>query len=406
MHRREFFRRALRGSRGPLEGIRVLDVTKVWAGPMAGAVLGDLGADVVRVELPGRPDGPATPRIPGTGLSWFRESVHRNKRSVGLDLRTVDGRDRFLRLVAGADIVVENYRPGTLDGWGVGYEDCRAARLDVVFVSISGYGQYGPDAHRPAYDPVIQAATGLMALNGRPGDPPLRLPTFVADDVAALHAVIGAMAALHHRNRTGEGQHVDVAMADCVMAFSSGLPTLAAAGHEPARYGNETDFVVPSNVYPCRDGHLYLTVALDRHWRDLVDVLGRPDLATAPGFGRAAERVDNRVEVNRVVEQWTSGLAVAVAVARLAERGLVVSPVSSLRDAVATPQVAARGTLLEVVLSNGTVARLVGPPVKFSRTPTAIRRPAPVAGADTVEVFDELGNGAAEHEKNRLRRIS
>lgn len=400
MRVQDFFRRARRGSTGPLEGVRVVDATKVWSGPMATCILADLGADVVRVELPGRRDGPAHPEIPGTGLSWFRESVHRNKRSVAADLREPAGLRLFLDLVATADVVVENYRPGTLDAWGAGYEDCRAVRPDVVVVSISGFGQYGPDSRRAAYDPAVQAASGLMSLNGRPGDPPLRLPTFVADDVAALHAAIGALAALAHRSRTGEGQHVDVAMLDCMLAFGSGLPTLAAAGAPPQRWGNEHDFVVPSSVYPCRDGHLYLTVALDRHWRVLAEEMGRPELARERGFGTAAERLGNRDAVNEVVAGWCRDVSLDDAVARLTALGLVAAPVLSMADAVTDPHLAARGTFRSTELCTGATAPLVAPPVRFSRTPTGIRRAAPRAGADTDEVLAEL---AATREKNSRR---
>src|SRR6266508_5142717 len=254
MDQQDFYRDARSDLPGPLAGTRVLDVTKVWSGPMASCVLGDLGADVVRVELPGSLDGELPPRIPGTGQSWFRQTVNRNKRSVALDLRVPEGRDRFLGLVGHADIVVENYRPGTLDGWGVGYAACRAVRPDIVFVSISGYGQYGPRAHLPGYDPVVQAHGGWMSLNGEPGGSPLRAPTFIADELAGLHGAIGALAALRHRDMTGEGQHVDVAMLDSLLAGSSGLLTLAASGLPPARLGNETDFVVPANTYACNDG--------------------------------------------------------------------------------------------------------------------------------------------------------
>ncbi len=400
MRAREFFRRARTDVGGPVHGIRVLDVTKVWSGPMTSAILGDLGADVIRVELPGRPDGPALPRIPGTRLSWFRETVHRNKRSIGLDLR-VDA-DRFLQLVATADVVVENYLPGTLDRWGVGYEACRAVRLDVVVVSISGYGQYGPDRERRAYDPAVQAASGLMALSGEPDGPPMRAPTFLADDVAALHGAIGALAALAHRSRTGEGQHVDVAMSDCLFSVASGLPTLAATGAPPQRFGNEHDFVVPSNVYACTDGHLFLAVALDRHWRALAEAIDRPELGAAAGFATAAERLTNRVAVNAVVAQWCAGQTLNGALSRFVGHGLVVAPVRTLSEAVADPGVVARGVLAPTPLSDGTVVPLVAPPVKFSRTPTRIRHAAPVPGADTDEVLAELDRFAAPREKNDL----
>jgi formyl-CoA transferase len=390
MREEDFYRESRPDAVGPLEGIRVLDVTKVWSGPLASCVLADLGADVIRVELPHGRDGQVPPEIPGTGLSWFRQTVHRNKRSVGLDLREAADRERFLRLVATADVVVENYRPGTLDEWEVGYAHCRAARPDIVFVSISGWGQYGPNRRLPAYDPVIQAAGGWMALNGAPDGPPVRSPTFLADELAGLHAAIGALAALTHRARTGEGQHVDVAMMDSLLFSSSGLPTLAATGAPPPRLGNETDFVVPSNVYECRDGHLYLAVALDKHWRALTEIVGRPELARTDGFRTNRERLANRDAINKMIAEWCAERTVSAAVAALSERGLVVGPVRTFAAAAADPHVVARRMLRETRLSNGASAPLVGPPAKFSRTPTGIRRGAPEPGADTAEVLGEL----------------
>ena len=388
MREQDFYAEARPGTPGPLEGVRVLDVTRVWSGPMATCVLADLGADVVSIEL--YADGEVPPQIPGTGRSWFRETVRRNKRSVRLDLRGSPGRAQLLRLVATADVVVENFKPGTLDGWGVGYRDCRTVRDDIVFVSISGWGQYGPNAGLPAYDPVIQAASGWMAQNGLPEGPPVRAPTFLADELAGLHAAIGALAALAHRARTGEGQHVDVSMMDVLLFSSSGLPTLAAAGAPPPRLGNETDFVVPSNVYQCQDGHLYLAVALNKHWRALAEVIGMPALAQAEGFRTNAERLASREAVNAIVSGWCAGQTVADAVAALSARGIVVAPVRTLAQAVADPHVAARRMLQDTVLCNGSRAPIVGPPVKFSRTPTRIRRGAPAPGADTAAVLAEL----------------
>lgn len=390
MREDEFYQDADPTSTGPLQGVRVLDVTKVWSGPQASCVLADLGADVIRVELAQGRDGMVPPDIPGTGLSWFRETVHRNKRSVDLDLRTPAGVADFLRLVRTADVVVENYKPGTLDGWGAGYRACREVRPDLVFVSVSGWGQYGPNAQLPAYDPAIQAASGWMSLNGLPDGPPVRAPTFLADELAGLHAAIGALAALAHRARTGEGQHVDVAMMDTMMFSSSGLHTLAATAAPPQRHGNETDFVVPSNVYPCQDGHLYLAVALNKHWRALTELLGRPELGTADGYRTNVERLGRREPINELVAQWCAGRTVADAVDALTARGLVAAPVRTMDQAVADPHVRARGMLQQTELSNGSFAPLVGPAVKFSRTPTRIRHGAPQPGADTDEVLAEL----------------
>lgn len=390
MREEDFYREAAPGSDGPLHGVRVIDATRVWSGPQATCVLADLGADVIRVELAEGREGQVPPNIPGTGLSWFRESVHRNKRSVDVDLRSEEGLDRFLRLVATADIVVENYKPGTMDAWGAGYQACREVRPDIVFVSVSGWGQYGPNSHLPAYDPAIQAASGWMALNGLPDSSPVRAPTFLADEFAGLHAAIGALAALAHRTRTGEGQHVDVAMMDTLLFSSSGLPTLAATGAPPPRLGNQTDFVVPANVYECLDGHLYLAVAINKHWRVFAELIGRPELGKADGYRTNVERLASRESINELAARWCRERTVAEAVDALTGCGLVAAPVRTLTQAVTDPHVRARRMLQLTKLSNGTFAPLVGPPVKFSRTPTAIRRGAPEPGADTAEVLAEL----------------
>jgi formyl-CoA transferase len=381
---------------GPLDGVRVLDLTTVWSGPLASCVLADLGADVVRVEMPRNRAGQVPPPIPGTGLSWFHQTVNRNKRSVGLDLRVPAAREVFLRMAAGADVVVENYLPGTLDGWGIGYEHCRAVRPDIVVVSISGYGQYGPDAGRRGYDPIVLAASGWMSLNGAPDGQPVKAPTFLADDLAGLHGAIAALAALHHRTVTGEGQHVDVAMLDSVLFSSDGFLTLGATGVPMRRLGDEAEFVAPSGSYGCADGAVYLVAALDRHWRKLADVLGRPDLARAPGFATNDERRGNRAAVNEVIAAWCRPRPVAEVVGVLEAAGLAAGPVRTFAEAAADPHVREREMLQDVELSNGTRAPIVGPAAKFSRTPTRVRTGAPVAGAHTREVLTALGlSGAA-----------
>jgi formyl-CoA transferase len=391
MERETFYRDARTDVSGPLHGVRVLDVTTVWSGPMASCLLGDLGADVIRVEMPGNRAGQVPPMIPGTGLSWFHQSVNRNKRSLGLDLRLPQSREVFLALAATVDIVVENFLPGTLQEWGIGYEDCAAVRPGLVMVSISGYGQYGPDAGRRGYDPIILAASGWTALNGLGDGDPVKAPTFLADDLAALHGALGALAALRHRDVTGEGQHVDVAMLDAVLSGADGLLTLAATGAPPRRRGDETEFVAPSNSYQCADGRVYLVAALDRHWRALTEVIGRPELARAEGLARNHERLANREQVNQAIAQWCQERSVAQVVDELERAGLAAGPVRTLSEAAVDPQVLARDMLQDTELSNGTRAPLVGPAVKFARTPTRVRTAAPVAGADTAQILAELG---------------
>ncbi len=376
---------------GPLEGIRVLDVTRVWAGPMASAILADLGADVIRVELPGRPDGEVPPLLPGTDESWFRQSVNRNKRSVLADLRTGDGRDFFLELVATADLVVENFRPGTLDGWSVGYDACRAAREDIVLVSISGFGPGSPGASGDpsgagGYDPIIQAYAGWMALHANPDGQPRRTPTFVADDLVALQAAIAALAALQHRHRTGEGQHVEVAMLDSLLAATSGLLTREVHGIPATRLGNDTDFVVPSNCYPCRDGSLYLVAALNRQWRRLAELIGRPEAGRHPDFAGALARIERRDAVDAMISDWTRTRSTTDAVAALTAAGVPAAPVRTLAEVAADPSLVERGVLQSVTLDEGQPIWLTGSPAHFSATPVRLRTPAPRPGEHTAAV--------------------
>jgi formyl-CoA transferase len=387
----DFYREARDDLNGPLHGVRVLDVTTVWSGPMASCILADLGGDVIRVEMPGNRAGQVPPVIPGTGLSWFHQTVNRNKRSVGLDLRVPEAREPFLRLVATADIVVENFLPGTLDRWGVGYRCCRAVKPDIVFVSISGYGQFGPDARARGYDPIVLAASGWMSLNGEPGGAPVKAPTFLADDLAALQGALAALAALRHRDATGEGQHVDVAMLDSVLYASDGYLTLAATGAPLTRRGNEAEFIVPANMLQCADGPVYLVAALDRHWRTLAGVIGRPELASAPGLASNGERRTNRSAVNDALADWCRHRTADDVVATLTEAGLAAGPVRTYAEAAADPHVRARAMLQDTELSNGTRAPITGPAAKFGRTPTRVRTGAPEAGAHTDEILGELG---------------
>lgn len=391
MERAEFYREARTDLTGPLAGVRVLDVTTVWSGPMATCVLADLGCDVIRVEMPGNRAGQVPPEIPGTGLSWFHQTVNRNKRSVGLDLRVPAARAVFLRLVGTADVVVENFRPGTLDEWGIGYTGCRAVRPDVVFVSISGYGQFGPAAQRRGYDPVVLADSGWMSLNGAPDGTAVKAPTFLADDLAGLHGAIATLAALRHRDTTGEGQHVDVAMLDSLLFSSDGFLTLAATGVPLRRLGGEAEFIAPANAYRCADGEVYLVAALDRHWRALAELVGRPELARADGFATNNQRLANREQVNEVIAGWCAALPAAEVVRRVEAAGLSAGPVRTFAQAAGDPHVRARDMLQDTELSNGTSAPITGPAAKFSRTPTRIRSGAAVAGAHTEEILAELG---------------
>lgn len=396
MDRASFYREARSDLRGPLEGVRVLDVTTVWSGPMAGCILADLGCDVIRVEMPGGARTQPRPRIPGTGLSWFHQTVNRNKRSVGLDLRVPQARPVFRRLADSVDVVVENFRPGTMEGWEIGYRQCRASNPALVFVSVSGFGQFGGKREWGGYDPVIQAASGFMALNGPVDGPAVKAPTYLADDLAALHAVIATLAALRHREHTGEGQHVDVSMLDAMLFSCNGLLTLGATGVEVRRWGDETEPFVPANRYECADGAIYLVVSLDRHWRRLVDLFGAPELARAPGFATNAERRDNRRAVNELLAGWFGPRPTEEVLTRLTGGGLTAARITTVAEVAHDSHTWEREMLQVTTLCNGTTAPLTGPAAKFSRTPTRIRSGAPAVGTHTDEVLTELGFSAGE----------
>jgi formyl-CoA transferase len=376
-----------------MHGVRVIDITVAWAGPQAGCLLADLGCDVVHVDLPGSAGGSNfVPNLPGTDLSWTHQTVNRNKRSLTVDLRVPAGAELLLELVAQADVVLENFKPGTLGRWGVGYEECRAVKPDIVFVSISGYGQFGPLSELPGYDPAALAMSGWMSLNGAADGVPTKSPTFLADDIAGLHAAIATLAALRHRDRTGEGQRVDVSLLDSILYQSCGFPTLAAMGYELPRLGNEVLPSAPGNSYRCSDGlDAYMAVALDSHWRTLCVVIGRPELGEDPRFATAPQRVVNRVELNAVLAEWFATVPRARAIEVCSEAGIVIAPVNTFAEAVATDHAVAREVLVDIELSDGSRAPIVAPPIRFSRTRTRIRRRAPRVGEHTDEVLRETG---------------
>ncbi len=404
MRKSEFYREARRDLPGPLAELRVVEATTTWAGPMCGCLLADLGADVIKVE---HPDGEVARRLPpfvssaAPPLTALQATVNRNKRSFTLDLRRPRGRDLFLRLAAGADLVIENFRPGLLEGLGLGYRDLRAMNEDVILISISGFGQFGRDAERPGYDPLAQAASGFLSLNGSPDGEPVKAPTFLGDDLAGLHAAVAGLAALRHRDRTGEGQHVDVSILDAMWFQTPGYLTLGALGAELPRLGNQFRVAAPANVYRCLDGQIMMGVLLDSHWGVLARLLGRPELAEDPGYATAAARLARREGVDRLVAEWVAPLALASALERLLAAGLPAAPVRTYAEAARDPLVREREMLQEVDVEGHRRVPVVGPAAKLSRTPTSVRSGAPALGAHTDEILAELGVDAEEREALR-----
>jgi formyl-CoA transferase len=408
MDKSEFYREARRDLTGPLHGIRVLEATTSWAGPMCGCVLADLGADVIKVEAT---DGEIGRKVPPwfTGeegkVSFLHATVNRNKRSLTLDLRRDEGRDIFLKLAAVSDVVVQNFRPGTFDKWGIGYSHCRAVNPAIVYVSISGYGQFGPVHDRVGYDPIAEAASGFMSLNGSSDGRPVRCATYLCDDLAGLHGALSAVSALRHRDLTGEGNHIDVALLDSVLFQSNGYLTLGAIGHPLRRMGNDSLFTAPIEAFSCRDGEIFVAVLLDSHWRVLARLMGCPELGEHPNFATAAARVARRAETNQLVQEWCAGKRVDEVMAACVEAGIPASPVRSYAETARDPHVLERDMLQEVEQEDGRVAPLTGPAAKFSRTPTRVRSRAAKLGEHTDEILQDLGFDAAARRQLRDAKI-
>jgi formyl-CoA transferase len=404
----EFYREARSDLPGPLAGVRVVEATTTWAGPMCGCVLADLGADVIKVEHPaGEIARWSPPLLPDTDppVSFMHATVNRNKRSLTLDLRHPEGRDLFLALVQHADIVVENFRPGTLDRWGAGWATLRARKPDLVFVSISGHGQFGSRSGQLGYDPLAQAASGYLSLNGDPEGEPVKSPTFLADDLAGLHAALAALAALRHRDHTGEGQHVDVSLLDSLLFQSNGYLTLGAMNVPLPRLGNEFRIAAPANTYACRDGRIMAGVLLDSHWKRLAVLIGCPELADDPHFATTPARIARRGDVDALLRNWAAVRTTAAAMEELERAEIPVAAVRSYAEAARDPEIAERDMLQIARQADGSPAPVTGPAAKFSRTPTRVRSGAPSLGRDTDEILAELGVGDAERRRLREQNV-
>ncbi len=387
MDKAEFFANARTDLTGPLAGVRVVEATTTWAGPMAGCVLADYGADVIKVE---HPDGEVIrrlpPAIPDSTNTIANETVNRNKRNLSLDLRSGSGRKLFLDLCRTADIVIENFRPGTLSKWGIGFKDVQAEKPDIIFVSISGYGQFGELSDRVGYDPVAQNYAGFSSLNGSPDGGPVKAPTFLGDDLAGLHGAMAAMAALRHRDQTGEGQHVDVALVDSLLFQSDGLPTAGALGVDLPRWGNQFGIAAPVNAYPCTDGLVFAGVLLDSHWRVLTELMGCTELADLDLAGR----IQNREQVDGLLAEWCSSRTVTEVVDTFAGLSLPACKVNSYADAARDSHIQSRG-MMQTIDVDGKPVPLTAPAANFSRTPVRIRTRAPTIGQHNAEILNELG---------------
>jgi len=378
---------------GPLSGIRVLELGSLIAGPFCAKTLADFGAEVVKVEPPGDGDPLRRWRRMRNGVSLWWHVQSRNKKSVTCDLRQPEGQDIVRRLARDADIVVENFRPGALEKWNLGWDVLSRENPKLILVRISGYGQSGPYRARPGFAAIAEAMGGLRYVTGFPDRPPARPNLSIGDTLASLHGVIGALMALHEVKRTGKGQVVDVALYESVFnVMESLLPEFDAHRYVRERSGSALPGIAPSNLYPCRDG-AYVLIAgnADSLYYRLMTAIGREDLRDDPALAKNDGRAAQMEHIDKAIAQWTSRFSQEEVLEVMEKADVPAGRIYSAADIAADPHFAARGMLQDVVAGDGVPLKVPGIVPKLSATPGAIRSPAPKLGEHTEEVLKGIG---------------
>ena len=371
-----------------LSDVVVVDLSRVLAGPYCTMMLGDLGATVIKVEQPGRGDdtrqfGP--PYIAGESAYYL--GLNRNKYSILLDFSTPEGKQRLLELIRTATVLVENFRPGTLQRQGLDYETLKAINPGLIYCSISGYGQTGPYASRPGYDFVAQAESGVMAVTGEIDSDPQRVGSPVGDVSAGMFACTAILAALRVRDRTGQGQHIDIALIETTMSLLSNVASnYLISGEEAARFGNGHPNIVPYQAFHTRDGHVVVSCGNDRLYQSLCRLLGREDLASDPRFATNPQRVRNRNELVPVLQEAFLARTTDEWLPELRAVGIPCGPINSVSQIFNDPHIQARGYVWECDHPKAGKIKLAGSPMHFSETPTRLYKAPPLLGEDDEKV--------------------
>jgi crotonobetainyl-CoA:carnitine CoA-transferase CaiB-like acyl-CoA transferase len=367
---------------GPLAGLRVVEMGQLIAGPFCGQLLADMGAEVVKIEPPGAGD-PMRNWGQGKRPSWW-QVIGRGKHSVALDLRSAKGQETARRLIAQADILVENFRPGTLEKWGLSPDSLLPENPGLIVVRVSGYGQSGPYADRAGYGGVAEAMAGLRGIVGEPGRPPVRVGISIGDTLAASYAAMGALAALRHRDLTGQGQVVDAALYESVLqVMESYVADYSASGHVRQRAGAILPKIAPSNVYPAKDGEMMIGGNGDTVFARLCDAMGKPELLEDARYATHLARGEHQAELDALIAEWTATKTLDELDALMLEHAIPASRLYSPADMLTDPHFVAREALIEV---NG--IQMQGTFPKFSGTPTRVSKPAPkISGEDSAEIL-------------------
>lgn len=391
----------------PLSGLRVIELGQLIAGPFCAQLLGDFGAEVIKVEAPDRPD-PArewgAAKVNGASLFW--PIIARNKKSVTVNLRVPEGQAILKRMVDTADVLVENFRPGTLEKWGLGLDVLMAINPRLVIVRVSGYGQTGPESHKPGYASVGEAKAGLRHLIGEPDRPPARAGVSLGDTMTGTFAALGAMMALFSREKSGRGQVVDAAIYESVMAFMESLiPEYALAGHTRERTGGILPKVAPSGAYPCSDGMVIIGANQDTLFARLSKMMGK-DWASDERFATHNARGENQLELDEMIGAWTSYRTVKDVVAACEANAVPCGPVNTAKDMLEDAHIRARRAIVSVFSPLvGADVPMQAPVPKLSVTPGRVVSVGPALGEHTDEVLDVLGYGASDRERLRHANV-
>jgi formyl-CoA transferase len=390
-----------------LQGVRVIEMGQLIAGPFAGKTLGEFGADVIKIEAPGAGDPLRNWRMMKDGTSVWWQVQSRNKRSLALDLRSEEGQDIARKLIAEADVLVENFRPGTLEGWGMGWEVLSELNPGLVMLRISGYGQTGPYRDLPGFGAIGEAMGGLRHLTGEPGRVPVRCGISIGDTLAALHGTIGVLTALYHRKvNGGRGQVIDVALHEAVFnVMESLIPEYSAFGAVREAAGSALPGIAPSNAYRCADGYVLVAGNGDSIFKRLMQAIGRPDLGEAPDLANNAGRVARVDEIDTAIGAWTAERTVADVLSILGEARVPAGKVYTARDIAEDPHYRARDMILTQETKDGYEVEVPGIVPKLMGTPGSVRSAAPRLGEDTDAVLREIGLSEDQIAALRARKV-
>ena len=380
-----------------LEGIKIIDLSRVLAGPFCTMLLADMGAEVIKVEVPGKGDDSRTfpPFKEGQGTYFI--NFNRNKKSVVLDLKSASDVDKFLEIIKSMDVLVENFRPGTMEKMGLGYERLKQVNNQLIYACISGFGHYGPYKDKPGYDIIGQAVGGIMSITGWPDGPPTRTGTAIADILAALFCAIGILSALQARRIHGKGQKIDVALVDSVVsAIGTILQIYMVEKRIPKRSGNKYDFIAPYEAFMAKDGWFVLGVGNDNIWKKFCQSINRKELLNDERFNTNVERVKNNEALAQIIGQWAANFTVEEIIAMLEADGIPAAPINNLEQIVNDPHIAiAREMIQKIDHPIAGEVRITGNPIKMSETNPQIFKRSPLLGEHTDYIINKF-----VHKKN------